>query len=436
MLAETTKVDFQKQFEPHVFVEIESLLKVRMKAWERLKELGFPGLKSDAFQYMRLTPLLMDTFQKPEKEDVAKELYEATIAAECQTSFLLFVDGHFRKELSNTSGLPSSVVIEPLSKAMKTYGMLLQNSFQKVIKEEKDPFCLLNAAAFSDGLFIYVPPKSILSQPLQVIHILTQGQSFSMPRVHLFQGAHSEMTVVTTLMSEAENCFYNGVFDVAIEENAKLQLVQMAFDNGKKSHTSGWFFDALRSSLKHSSALNVVQMSDGSLHLRRDADIHLSGEGAEALLNGTWLLNENREAHTHVVIEHAAPYTHSNQLFKGVLNDSAHSSFQGKILVRKEAQKTEAYQLNKNLMLSDTTQANSKPNLEIFADDVKASHGSTMGQLEPEELFYLLSRGFCVQDARNALIAGFCQEVVNLIPLASLRQIAVEHIENYIEEKK
>ena len=147
-----------------------------------------------------------------------------------------------------------------------------------------------------------------------------------------------------------------------------------------------------------------------------------AGQGADAHLNGVWVLPDSKEAHVHVVMDHQKPYCHSMQLFKGVLTQTAKSSFQGKILVQQAAQKTEAYQLNNNLLLSDGAIADSKPGLEIFADDVKASHGSTVGQLDKEQLFYLKTRGFSDTEAKNCLIHGFCEEVLNLLTTPSLKE--------------
>ena len=153
-------------------------------------------------------------------------------------------------------------------------------------------------------------------------------------------------------------------------------------------------------------------MTEGAKTVREDYKIALNGENGEADLNGLWVLKEKNECHVNVMIEHVAPHCRSNQLFKGVLDDFARSSFEGKIWVRKEAQKTDAFQLNNNLLLSDHANADSKPNLEIFADDVKASHGSTMGQVDEEQLFYLKTRGFSKEVAEKFLVRAFCQEVL------------------------
>ncbi len=165
-----------------------------------------------------------------------------------------------------------------------------------------------------------------------------------------------------------------------------------------------------------------MSVTTGAETVRQDYHATLSGEAADATLQGIWMLKDRREAHTHVVMHHEAPHCRSMQLFKGVLDERSKSSFEGKIYVQKEAQKTEAYQLNKHLLLGERVIANSKPNLEIFADDVKASHGATMTQVDESELFYLKARGISEKAAKALLIHGFCQEMIEKIPQSFVRK--------------
>jgi Fe-S cluster assembly protein SufD len=182
--------------------------------------------------------------------------------------------------------------------------------------------------------------------------------------------------------------------------------------------------------LKRSSRFEAWNVLSGGQLSRFSSRISLNGENGEALLQGIWMLNENHQAHTHVVMDHHAPHCHSLQKFKGVMADISQASFEGKILVRQPAQKTEAYQLNNNLILGDHAIAYSKPNLEIFADDVKASHGATVTQIDEEQLFYLNSRGIGSSDAKKLLVQGFCREIIDQIPFTSLREQGGRHVEN------
>ena len=420
---------FREQFASAVAVEHETFAKLRKKAWERFIAQALPDHATEAFQYVRLNKLYEMPLEAAKTPEISKEEVAQFVLPECVHSNLVFVDGTFRKELSNTTHLPSQIVVESLSKAFKTYSTLLQNSAAAILQNEKNPFVFLNLACSGDGAFVYVPPKIALQTPLQVIHLITQKNCWMMPRLTLFQGAQSELTLVSTVATATpETVFSNGFFDLTLEENSHLTFVQSSLN----AAAHGVYFEQLRATQKRSSTLKTIQLTDSSLQVRRDSHILLAGENAEAQLNGIALLDDTKEAHTHAIVEHAEPYTRSMQLFKNVLNDSAQSSFEGKILVGQKAQKTDAYQLNNNLILSDLARANSKPNLEVFADDVKASHGATTGQLDPEELFYLRSRGLNEHDAKNALIAGFCEEVSALIPLASLREVAQASIQRFL----
>ena len=185
--------------------------------------------------------------------------------------------------------------------------------------------------------------------------------------------------------------------------------------------------------LKRNSIFHAVNYTEGSFTVRNDYRVALTGERGEASLNGVWMLDEKHEARVHVLMDDQAPSCQSNQLFKGVLTDFARlPSFEGKIYVRREAQKTMAYQLNRNLLLSDRANADSKPNLEIFADDVKASHGATVGQLDEEQMFYLRTRGYSQEEARNILVYAYTKEVLDLVRIPTLHQLLLQRAERFL----
>lgn len=394
----------------------DPLIKARAKAWDQFQELGLPGARSEVFRYIKMKQLYGRAFTLAAE---AGNYNGEGIYPECQNSTLVFLNGRFRPDLSNTKGIPDKVVIMPLNKAVKTYGTLLNNAWGKSIREEVDPFAALNLALHPEGLFIYVPPKTVLENPIEVVCAVDCGANSSvlMPRIQMFVGASSDLKMVTTLKTfSGINCWLNQVMEVALDENARMHITQMT--EGVQEDL--WAFDALRASLKRDSHLTVVEATEGSATIRHDYKVQLTGENGEALLNGVWMLKGKKEAHVHVLMDHQAPNCRSMQLYKGVLNDLSRSSFEGKIMVRQIAQQTQAFQLNNNLLLSDRANADSKPNLEIFADDVKASHGATVGQVDNEQLFYMKTRGFSENEAKNLLVYGFCHEVLSLIPVQSV----------------
>jgi Fe-S cluster assembly protein SufD len=254
-----------------------------------------------------------------------------------------------------------------------------------------------------------------------------------MPRVNVFVGAQSDVKFVSSLHQTAINGYFiNQVTDFIIEENAHVYYAQVL----NHEHPQAWHFEAVRAHLKKQSMFKSVCVTEGGMTVRTDYHISLAGENAEALLNGVSMLRDKREAHTHIFIDHQAPNCRSYQLFKSVLKDFSRSSFEGKIMVRQAAQKTEAFQLNNNLLLNEHCHADSKPNLEIFADDVKASHGATVGQLDEEQLFYMRTRGFPEKAAKNLLIYGFTEQVIEMINLLSLKQMISQRVQGYLVADK
>lgn len=407
----------------------DALGRIRAKAWEHFIRLGLPDRHTEVYRYVRLRQLLSQTLVQPNISSVTTAQLKSHLLPESQESVIVFVNGIYSSHLSNTRSLPSKVVVADLSQAMTPYGAFLNNQWNQGLKEETDPFAALNAALHMGGLFLYIPPKCVVEAPIHILNIVQGDQLLILPRLHLVAGAESQVTLVTSSAElQSHGYLINQTADLTLEENAHVKFVQLA----QALSADVWQFDALRAHLKRHSQLKTVSITDGAATVRHDYRIALAGEGCEASLNGAWMLDEKREAHVNVLIDHQAPACRSHQLFKGALTDSSRSSFEGKILVRRPAQKTEAYQLNQNLLLSDRANADSKPNLEVFADDVKASHGATVGQLDAEHLFYLKARGLSDTEARNLLLHGFAKEVIDLIPVKSLKEKLHQYLECYL----
>lgn len=410
--------------------EVDLFQKMRAKAWDHFLELGLPTRKEEVYRYVRLKSLYAEKYAPSSSTEVSAEAIDPHVLPECRQSVLVFVNGYFSPELTRVEALPKKMVVVQLAEAMRTYGSFLNNQLAKTLKEETDPFAAINAALHREGLFLYLPPKTVVETPVQVLNVIDpQGSPmYILPRLQVFAGVQSQLTLVSTQAVLSDGTYaFNIASDFALEEDAHVQFVQIAC--GLKSDI--WHFDAVRAGLKRNSTLNTVAVTDGAATVRNDYRVMLTGENAEARLNGVWMLGGSHEAHAHVLMDHQAPNCRSMQLFKGALNDLSRSSFEGKILVRQAAQKTEAFQLNNNLLLSDRANAYSKPNLEIFADDVKASHGATVGQLDKEQIFYMKTRGFSESKARNLLVYGFCREVIDLIPVRSVHDQLIELARNY-----
>lgn len=424
---------FQAMLDEHfaLLPSSDPIQKARTKAWEHFLDLGLPTVRSEVFRYLKLKQLFSKTYTQAPASRLTKEDIAKFVIDECRGSVLVFVNGRFQPGLSNWQAVPGRVVIAPLNEAIRTYGTLLNNVWNKNTKEETDPFAALNLALHQEGLFLYVPPKTAVDTPIQILHLADVGDKpvLMMPRVQVFVGMNAELRLITTAESlSGEGYWINQVTECSLDEGAQLQMTQL----NEGTPASVWHFDALRATLKRDCVLKTVSATEGAAGIRNDYRVVLTGENGEANLNGVWMLKGSREAHVHVFMDHQAPNCRSMQLFKGVLNDTSRSSFEGKIMVRQAAQKTQAFQLNNNLLLSDKANADSKPNLEIFADDVKASHGATVGQIDSEQLFYMKTRGFEEAQAKNLLVYGFCGEVLDMIPHVSVRKAVSKRANLYL----
>lgn len=389
------------------FAQIASPTPARLGAWELFERLGLPDQRSERYRQIPLREL--SGFTSAPAELGAESVQPLP---ETEGSFLLFLNGRFRPDLS---ALPEGVVVATLSEAQLKYSSFCKGRAAQWVKEEVDPFAALNGALYTEGAFLYLPPKKVVSQPVQLLFLQSGEGSWSMPRIQLFLGAGSSLRLVSTLAGSAP-AWINRFIDCSLEEGARLDLTSEGVGAPKS-----YLFDALRAQLKRGSWLRSVGLVSGVGALRREDRIALTGEGAEVELIGGSILDESEILHTQILVDHQAPHCRSRQLFKGVLGGSSRSTFDGKIVVQPIAQQTDAFQLNNNLLLSDSALAHSRPNLEVFADDVKASHGATVGQLDLELLHYLRSRGIDSELARKMLVSGFVRQVSDLIPFNSIR---------------
>lgn len=406
----------------------DALSRLRLKGWDQLISIGLPTRQIEAYQYLPLTQLFSKKFALPFLPSISSAEIKPYILPECQESVVVFVNGKFDPLLSCFSGLPKKAVFIPLHEAWRSFSSLMQNQVTEKLNEEKDPFAALNAAFIDQAFFLYLPPQTILELPLQILHVIQGSKQLLTPRVECFFGAQSQAHVISTVAQlEGQHNFHNSLIHFSLEEGSQINFERVFLN----SSPTDWHFDATRAHLKRDASLKTVIVQNGSQCYRDDYRIALLGPNAEAHLNGVSMLNEKKQSHTHVLMEHHAPACRSLQLFKEALAGFSHASFEGKIYVKKEAQKTQAFQLNNFLLLSDYARSESKPNLEIFADDVKASHGATIGQLNADELFYLQTRGLKESAAKNLLTRGFCHEVIDLLS-PTLKLTAAQYAAEYL----
>jgi len=398
----------------------DPILGMRQRAFDHFLELGLPEKSKEAFRYVPVRLLYEGNYRVVAPTADLKEQVAARVLPESRKSHLVFINGYFEPTLSNLEALPKKVVVLPMLEAIRSYGTFLQNRWSKTVREEVDPFAMLNLALHPLGVFIYLPPKLQLKDPIQCIFLDEAPDICSIPRLQLFMASQSEVHLITTPMCAGWN---NVGIDAALEDGAVLRHTDW------NARAGGWNMSASRVTLKRDCQYHYLGATAGGFVSRNTFRIALNGENSEAVLQGIWGLSENDQTHTHIIMEHTAPNCRSLQKFKGILNQTSQASFEGKIVVRKEAQKTEAYQLNHNVLLSEGAIVNTKPNLEIFADDVKASHGATVSQLDADHLFYLQSRGISAALAKALLVEGICLEITDQLSFPQLRKEVLDGIQ-------
>jgi Fe-S cluster assembly protein SufD len=412
--------------------EPEALSDLRENAFEQFKRLGFPSTKVEDWKYTNLTPFLKEEFET-EPDDASLPgmdvIAKASIPSlDCYR--IVLVNGKFQPDLSDDIqnngvtilSLPNAVN-EP---AFATY-------FGKYIDLSKNHFAALNTALFREGLYVNVKSKTIVDKPLHIINVSSGDENlFLQPRSLFIVGANAELSIIESYTNlNHANVFINSVSEIIIKENALLQHYSIQTGNINSGYVHHTEVHQQGSSIYN----NYKASFPGTSLLRNNLNVALDGSNIESHLYGLYLSGGHQLVDNHTIVDHRKPHCHSNELYKGVMQDEATGVFNGKIFVRKDAQKTNAFQKNNNLMLSKKAIVDSKPQLEIFADDVKCSHGSTIGQFNDEALFYLKSRGIGEEKARALLVHAFAFDVTEKFPIPEVKTYINHLIEAGLRHK-
>lgn len=416
-MEETKKFHERITTEGYTLVLPEGL---REKSFEILNETAFPTTKTEAWKYTRTTRISNGTFQlvKPEINSVSDYLIEGL-----QGNVLVFVNGFYQAELSkikDTKGL----LVSPLTKTSQEW--INAHSNQQV-QLEGEVFNALNTAFTTDGVSIEIAKNAIIEEPIQLIYVTTGTAVLSSVRNILVANENSDATVVMGYYGEqADSNFTNVVTEIKVKQNASLSIHKIQHENNTNFH-----INTETVSQDRDSRFSLSTSTFSGAIVRNNVYVHVDGENAETNLYGLYLTDEKQLVDNHTVIDHKVPNCNSNELYKGVLDGQSTGVFNGKVFVREQAQKINAFQSNGNVLLSDNASMNSKPELEIYADDVKCSHGSTTGQIDEEAIFYLRARGISEKSAKSLMINGFVGEVVEQIS----NEIIREHITKLMAKK-
>ncbi|WP_045225827.1 Fe-S cluster assembly protein SufD [Methyloterricola oryzae] len=387
---------------------------------------GFPSPRAEEWRYTNVSPIERKLF-KP-----ALAAAEAVGFPKWAESFrladawsLVLVDGQFQVSASRLEGLPDGVTVLSMAEALSKTPERLEALLGSALSGELHGFIAMNTAFFSDGVFIDLPRGVVLERPLQILHIATSPEMLANTRSVVCLGASAQGYLVETFAGAAGLGYLsNAVTEIVLEEGARLEHCKLQCESARAYHFGGVYVSQQRDArfVQHNLAF-------GGLLARNEIHAAL-GQGAECEMNGLFLTRERQHVDNHTLIDHREPRGVSRETYRGVLSERSRGVFQGRIIVQPDAQKTQAEMNNRNLLLSDDAEIDTKPQLEILADDVKCAHGVTVGQLAAESVFYLVSRGIDRESARNMLTFAFANEMVEKIPLPGLKVQVQEQLLN------
>ena len=396
------------------------LRRAREDAFAEFDRVSFPTVREEDWKYTN-TALIARTAFAPSfgsARSMNGELGKFTFE-EARDSRLVFVNGIFQHEASSVSSLPAGVVVVNLSEAVAQpeYESLLIRHFDR---GHDHGFTALNTALFVSGAFVLIPRGVEVTVPIHLLFIsdATNGDvPASFPRVQVLAEENSSATIIESYAGLTEGRYLtDAVVDVTVKPGARINHNRIQRESGDAFHVA-----TTKARTGRDSAFETTSINLGGLLARHDIEVKLDDEGSHCAVDGLYLIGAEQHSDTHSLIDHRHPHGTSRQLYKGVLDGKSRAVFNGKVFVRHGAQQTDAQQTNKNLLLSEEAHVDTKPQLEIFADDVKCAHGAAVGQLSEDELFYLESRGINPALARNMLTYGFAEEVIERIKIDSVR---------------
>ncbi len=406
----------------------EWLKDLRRQAFAYFTENGFPTVRDEDWKYTNVKSVVSEQWsvvsEKSDDKDISDFVFD-----ESRKSVLVFTNGAFDKSASNTEDLKDANILS-FSEALKDKNLaeIFKSKLGSLVDSEKNGFTALNTAFIGEGVFIHLPKNARIDAPVQLL-FLTDERKISFPRVLVVAEEFAEATFIETFVRNDESKYLtNAVTEVSLAGEAKVKHYKVQ----RESHAA-FHIGATGAEVERGSVYDATNITLGAKLSRHDIDFRFNSEGGEAFVDGLYMIAEDQHHDTHSVIDHRLPNCTSHQTYKGIVDGKARAVFNGKIFVRENASGTDGYQSNKNLLLSNDARVDTKPQLEIFNDDVKCAHGATVGQLEEEELFYLLSRGLNETLARNLLTYGFAEEIVNKITIPSIKRQLDEAVLNRLK---
>ncbi|MDP3775919.1 MAG: Fe-S cluster assembly protein SufD [Gemmatimonadales bacterium] len=400
----------------------EWLRVLRAGALARFAELGFPTTKLEAWRFTSVQPIAETAFAPASEasgELPAGKSLERLELCEARRHLAVFVNGRFVEALSSVAGLPAGARVGSLVGALEREPELVERHLARQALLDDNAFAALNTAFVHDGAFVYLPEGTVMEEPVQLLFLSMPGAEpmVSHPRSLIVVERMARASVVETYAGHGDGVYWtNAVTEVVLGDGARADCYRVQRESERAYHVA-----TTQTRQGRDSVLSVHAVVLGAVLSRHDIGTVLDGPGGKCTLNGLYLLEGRQHADHHTTIDHAQPHCESHEYFNGVLDGRSRGVFNGRIIVRKGAQRTDSKQTNNNLVLSEEARADSQPQLEIYADDVKCTHGATLGPIDEKALFYLKSRGLSPNEAQGLLTYGFGAEILDRMEIAPLR---------------
>lgn len=404
---------------------------IQEEAIKHFSRLGFPTTKNEEWKYTNISPIVNRNFSflvsdlKISKEEILKQFPFLK-----DSVFVVTQNGKLNTEISNLKNFPIEIEIKSLRDAKNI--PLVKKHFNLYVDVQEDAFGALNTAFASEGVVILVSQNAVVEQPVYIINISSSIQEAVnvYNRLLIIAEKNSQAKIYCTDISQnnSTETFVNSQVEVFANENSSIEFCVLQNENEKSFHINGTHVYQSANSKFESTTITL----GGAIH-RNKLHIKLDGQNCETHMHGLYIAGDSQLLDNHTAVYHSQPHCNSNQLYKGILGGKAHGVFNGKIMVEKDAQKTNAYQSNKNILLTNDAVINAKPQLEIFADDVKCTHGATTGQMDDDALFYLRARGINENNAKALLNLAFADDVLNKISDDNFRNFVHVLVENKLK---
>lgn len=393
----------------------------RNKAFQDFVMQGIPTRRNENYKYTNLQPNFMPEYQffhqKPELEANISEIFQCEVP-KLDTDLILFYNGWYYNKNGAGKNLAEGVILESLETAASKYPELVHKYYSTLAETDIDPLVALNTAFAKDGYFLYIPKNVVFEKPIQIVNLLkSESDCFVTQRnlVVVETGANAQLIICNHTLNQ-NKYLSNAVTEIFVEDNARFDYYTLQNQHNDSTSLNSVFIQQDRDTNVNS---HTMSLHGGTI--RNNLNVIMNGENAEANLYGMAFLDKKQHADNFIQVVHSQPNCQSNQLYKYVLDDNSSGAFAGRIHVVRDAQKTNAFQRNNNLLLTDKANMQTKPQLIIDADDVKCSHGATVGQIDEEALFYLRSRGIEEKKARLIMMNAFAHEVVQQVKIEALR---------------